>query len=229
MNPHPRICFETRLSRVSLLMHPAPIAHFLSLSTLSVSSSYPSSLLPFTCRPVSLSRILILFSSFWLYLCPFVPCCSAVPPCSPVVGSADFFLGYRPVDRAAIRWTAIRIDYSLPKLRRGAFILYNSPAALVPPSSCSFLCFFVARGYNRASSRARRHPYKLHSCERKTNANARVSRLQDTRYLNNIPQMSRLIFRDGIAHSKRILSDYEEVYSTRRVDENLKENLKEIL
>lgn len=72
---------------------------------------------------------------------------SAIPPCSPVVGSADFFLGYRPVDRAAIRWTAIRIDYSLPKLRRGAFILYNSPAALVP--SLLFPRFFLAR-YNRA-------------------------------------------------------------------------------
>lgn len=90
---------------------------------------------------------------------------SAIPPCSPVVGCADFFLGYRPVDRAAIRWTAIRIDYSLPKLRRGAFILYNSPAALVP--SLLFPRFFLAR-YNRASlsSRARRQPC-AHSCERK--------------------------------------------------------------
>lgn len=57
------------------------------------------------------------------------------------------------MDRAAIRWTAIRIDYSLPKLRRGAFILYNSPAALVP--SLLFPRFYPAR-YNRARRRRRR-------------------------------------------------------------------------
>lgn len=81
---------------------------------------------------------------------------------SPVVGSADFFLGYRPVDRAAIRWTAIRIDYSLPKLRRGAFILYNSPEALVPSSLSlsSLASSSLAITARRRSSRARRHPMR---------------------------------------------------------------------
>jgi len=122
-------------------------------------------------RFVSLSRILSLSSPYFYFIS--VPssslASSAIPPCSPVVGSADFFLGYRPVDRAAIRWTAIRIDYSLPKLRRGVFILYNSPAALVP--SLLFPRFFLAR-YNRASSRARRHPC-ARSCERKTTRGCR--------------------------------------------------------
>lgn len=87
---------------------------------------------------MSLSRISALSSpySYFISVPSSALASSAIPPCSPVVGCADFFLGYRPVDRAAIRWTAIRIDYSLPKLRRGAFILYNSPAALLP---CSFL------------------------------------------------------------------------------------------
>jgi len=188
---HPRISLpEIKLASPSIPLSPPPLSLSLSLSRLHRPiirlSFYPSCAAPCPFRASLLSSP----RSYFISVPSSSLASSAIPPCSPVVGSADFFLGYRPVDRAAIRWTAIRIDYSLPKLRRGAFILYNSPAALVPPSSCSFLCFFVAR-YNRASSRARRHPW-AHSCERKTTGtHAFHVPPTDVEDLNNIFQMPR--------------------------------------
>lgn len=139
-----------------------------------ISSSSPSRLLP---RFYPLPPFLFSDTAPCLFRAPslslFIPYFISVPSRpplllrlyhrgSPVVGSADFFLGYRPVDRAAIRWTAIRIDYSLPKLRRGAFILYNSPEALVPSSLSlsSLASSSLAITARRRSSRARRHPMR---------------------------------------------------------------------
>lgn len=124
-----------------------------------------------------------------------------IPPvCSPVVGSADFFLGYRPVDRAAIRWTAIRIDYSLPKLRRGAFILYNSPAALSFPFLSGPLSSLLpsARCKPRVASRARRHP-----CRARARAIApRVLVFHDTRSCLGIDIYRRVHFENHLLHMR---------------------------
>jgi len=73
---HPRISLpEIKLASPSIPLSPPPLSLSLSLSLSASPSYHPSFLLPFMCRPVSLSRILTLFSSFLLYLCPFVlPC-----------------------------------------------------------------------------------------------------------------------------------------------------------
>lgn len=167
--PRIKICFYPYFF---LLQPPTDPSFTLCLSQ---SSRRPPLFFPLTLRDAGPClfrahlRTLSSLYSYFISVPSFALASPAIPPCSPVVGCADFFLDYRPVDRAAIRWTAIRIDYSLPKLRRGAFILYNSPAALVP--SLLFPRFFPAR-YNRARRRRRRLVRDVNraarSCERKT-------------------------------------------------------------